>query len=89
VPVLVKPFKTCFSQKLAIEKFSVPDGKFAGGLVLVLLLRASKMLMFSAAPLGPEEALPPQAVRTTAKVVQQINTQSFRLILLRQVLDAE
>jgi len=51
---------------------SVPDGKEMGVavlvpavglvLVLVLLLSASKILTFPAAPVGPELALPPQAV---------------------------
>lgn len=57
---------------------SVPDGKEMGvavlvpavGLVLalVLLLSASKILTFPAAPVGPELALPPQAVSPIASV---------------------
>ena len=55
---------------------SVPDGKEMGvavlvlvvGLVLllVLLLSASRILTFPAAPEGPELALPPQAVSPSA-----------------------
>lgn len=55
---------------------SVPDGKEMGVavlvlvvglvLVLVLLLSASRILTFPAAPVGPELALPPQAVSPSA-----------------------
>jgi len=49
----------------------VPDGKEIGGVVLVpepvLVFKTSKMLTFSADPLGPELALPPQAVSPTNK----------------------
>jgi len=42
---------------------SVPEGKEAGGaVVLVTLSKTSKILTFSADPVGPELALPPQAV---------------------------
>lgn len=53
---------------------SVPDGKVTGAAVLVpvvlvpvLLLSASKMLTFAVDPLGPELALPPQAVSPTSR----------------------
>jgi hypothetical protein len=68
---LVKPLRTCFSQKLAIEILSVPEGKETGGVVLVpvpvLAFKTSKMLTFSADPVGPELALPPHAVSPTNK----------------------
>jgi len=52
-----------------MEMLSVPAGKVMGGVVvLVLLFKTSKMLTFSADPLGPELALPPQAVRPIDKV---------------------
>jgi len=53
-----------------MEMLSVPAGKAIAGVVLVPVLefKTSKMLIFSADPLGPELALPPQAVRPAMKV---------------------
>jgi len=46
-----------------MEMLSVPEGKETGGaVVLVTLFKTSKILTFSADPVGPELALPPQAV---------------------------
>ncbi len=58
---------------------SVPDGKEMGVevlplemlMVFVLRLRTSNMLTFSAAPVDPELALPPQALRPKSKRATQ------------------
>ena len=54
-----------------MEMLSVPDGKEIEGVVLVpvpvLEFKTSKMLTFPADPVGPELALPPQAVSPTNK----------------------
>jgi len=54
-----------------MEILSVPVGKETAGVEPVLLFRASKMLTFSADPLGPELALPPQAVSPTSIAERQ------------------
>jgi hypothetical protein len=49
-----------------MEMLSVPDGNVVEGVVLVsapvLIFKTSKILTFCVEPLGPELALPPQAM---------------------------
>jgi len=59
---------------MAMVTLSVPEGKLTCVAVLALLFKSSKMLTFSAAPVGPLLALPPQpANKTMTATVKRVN----------------
>jgi hypothetical protein len=73
-----------------MEMLSVPDGKVGGGDVLVPVLefKASKMLTFSADPLGPELALPPHDASAIETAKKQNHAHKLKHVLRHFCMDS-
>jgi hypothetical protein len=77
-----------------MEMLSVPDGKVGGVAVpvpvpvAVLVFKASKMLTFSADPLGPELALPPQDASTIETADKQNHAHKLKHVLRHFCMDS-